>query len=244
MLLEGVLKVGAPDGGHVVLHVPTGTYLKLDRSASVILDLLAETGTPGGASARLAELADIPLPRAESDVRSVVVAMERLRRRPSRPPRRPGVRTSVHEVRAWWSLSLPTRLAVVRVVVVLCAVEVGLRTLDIQRLSSFLRTPLRGATDAGVPGSALGPGVVPGDPSSLLPSERRMLVAIEWVSKRWVNPVTCLRRALLTGYFLRRRGPSLRLGLMADGLTAHAWVEAEGVGWGVEDVTGVFEPVR
>jgi Transglutaminase-like superfamily len=258
VLLEGVLRVDAPDGGEVLLHVPTGTYLKLDRSASLIVGLLAETGTATGAAGRLAELAQIPLPRAETDVRSVAAALERLRRQSSRRPRRPGVRTSLREISAWWALPFRLRWAVVRVVTVLCVVEVGLRFMDIQRLSSFLRTPLGNSNGAAAPGGGAAapgggaaapgggerPAVTAGDPGHLRASERRTLVAIEWVGKRWINPVTCLRRALLTGYFLRRRRPTLRLGLMADGVTAHAWIEAEGVGWGWEDVSGVFEPVR
>lgn len=251
MLKGDVLRVGAPDGSQVVLHVPTGTYLKLDRSAALILELLAETGKPDAAAARLAERVEIPLRRAEEDVRSVVSSLDRLQRQVPRRPRRPGVRTTAHEIRAWWTLPIRARWAVAQVVVALCAVEIGLRVLNVQRTARLFRTPLAGPGVGGEVTGSSGPGgqrveyapVPPGDPGQLRPSEQRVLRAIDWVAVRWLNPVTCLRWALITGFFLRRRRPVLRLGLMADGLTAHAWVEAEGGGWGMEDVVGTFQPV-
>lgn len=43
---------------------------------------------------------------------------------------------------------------------------------------------------------------------------------------------TCLRRALVGGYFLRAHDPILRIGVAkTDGVVAaHAWVEIDGVG--------------
>ena len=66
-------------------------------------------------------------------------------------------------------------------------------------------------------------------------------ISLEWVLRRWPFGDTCLRRGLVTGFFLRRRSPVLRLGLMRDGVTSHAWVEAEGCSYGAsEQLAGIF----
>lgn len=222
----------------MVLHVPTGTYLQLDRSAALIFDLLAESGTPAAAARQLADQVHIPPDQAEADVKVVLDALVGLRRGRGRRPRRPGLATGLGELVKWWRLPLALRWAVVRVVALLCLVELGFRLLDIRRLASILGTPLAG--DDGRGGAPLPEGSGEG----FAGGERRLLTAVDWVARRWLFPGTCLRRALLTGHVLRRRRPALRLGLMPDGVTAHAWVEVEGMAYGFEDVTGVFEPVR
>lgn len=54
-----------------------------------------------------------------------------------------------------------------------------------------------------------------------------------WRILRW-GPFngTCLRRAVVGGYFLRKRSPLLRIGVTKTGgrVAAHAWVEVNGVG--------------
>jgi len=42
---------------------------------------------------------------------------------------------------------------------------------------------------------------------------------------------TCLRRAIVGGYFLRAHDPLLRIGVAKDRgrVTAHAWIEVDGV---------------
>lgn len=56
---------------------------------------------------------------------------------------------------------------------------------------------------------------------------------IAWRLLRW-GPFngTCLRRAVVGGYFLRHRDPLLRIGVTktAGKVAAHAWVEVGGVG--------------
>jgi hypothetical protein len=222
----------------VALHVPTGTYLALDRSAAFIFDLLAESGSAAVAARRLAAEVDIPPEQAEADVGTVVEALVGLRRGRGRRPRRPGLVTGAGELAKWWRLPLGLRWAVVRVVAMLCLVEVGFRVCDIERLSTLVGVPL--AED----GPGAGSPAQRGASEHLTTSESRLLSAIDWVAARWLFPGTCLRRALLTGHVLRHRRPVLRLGLMPDGVTAHAWVEADGITYGFEDVSGVFEPVR
>lgn len=43
---------------------------------------------------------------------------------------------------------------------------------------------------------------------------------------------TCLRRALVGGYFLRHRHPALRVGVRKENgaVSAHAWIEVDGIG--------------
>lgn len=42
---------------------------------------------------------------------------------------------------------------------------------------------------------------------------------------------TCLRRAIVGGYFLRSRNPMLRVGVAKDAgrVTAHSWIEIDGI---------------
>jgi len=73
-------------------------------------------------------------------------------------------------------------------------------------------------------------------------AEARQLEALRRVMKHWPSTSgpwgrgTCLRESLLTGYFLRRRQPVLRVGagLVDGGPTFHAWIEVSGVDTGVD----------
>lgn len=234
-LLDGVLTATTPAGDRILLHVRSGTYLRLDGSAGAIVDLLASEPSEAAAAAALAAQYGIPAWRAETDVRGVVEALARLQ--PTRTARlhRPTPRRAVGRVLEWWRLPLADRVAVARVVVVLCVVEAGLRLTDIRRLAAVLRVPLADG--------AAGPTPPSSDLHELSPGELRLCRAIGWALSRWVLPGTCLRRSLLTGFFLRRRRPVLRLGLTPDGVTAHAWVEAGGVSYDPGETVGVFRAV-
>ena len=71
--------------------------------------------------------------------------------------------------------------------------------------------------------------------------ELRALWAVGWVLERWLFDETCLRRSLASGWFIRRRRPVLRLGMIDDGgSVAHAWVEAQGRAFDSAAVTGTF----
>ncbi len=67
-----------------------------------------------------------------------------------------------------------------------------------------------------------------------------------WRVLRW-GPFngTCLRRAVVGGYFLRRHAPLLRVGVSKkDGqVAAHAWVEVHGVGLDPDGAT-VYSVLR
>jgi hypothetical protein len=223
----------APSGHRILLHVPSGTYLKLDESASAIVDLLAKYGDAPVVAEALARQYSISPERANADVTSVVTTLQSLR--PSRVsrarrPRLPGV---IHITSQWWSLPVRQRLAVVRVTLLVVVVEMGLRTSDIATLARRMRVPLAA-------GIADLPVDKPDDVGSFSASEQRAYWAARWVLNRWIYPGTCLRRALVTGYILRRHHPVLRLGLIGDGSTSHAWVEAEGMSFNASVVTGAF----
>lgn len=229
--LKDLLAVDRPDGGAVVLHVPTGTYLQLDEAASMIVGLLCETRSESDAARELAARANIPLPQAQQDVRSVVRALSAPSRR-TQSARRPSLRNALAEGRRWWRLRPAVRWQVVRVVLLLCTVEVGLRTFDVRRLAALARVPLAESQDDRP--------LPPVAANSLARHEQDTLIALKWIGYRWFFPVTCLRWALVAGFVLRQRAPVLRLGLMKDGVTAHAWIEFDGWSFGALEISGVF----
>jgi len=65
-----------------------------------------------------------------------------------------------------------------------------------------------------------------------LSSREREQLDIAWrvLAHRPFNG-TCLRRAIVGGYFLRARQPLLRIGVAKSAgiVTAHAWVEVDGI---------------
>ena len=65
------LLIARDDEGAVVLHVPSGTYLKLDASATEILDLVRSDGRVGAASQLVAKYGLDP-DTAASDVTAVL----------------------------------------------------------------------------------------------------------------------------------------------------------------------------
>jgi len=135
----------------------------------------------------------------------------------------------------WWELPVRRRLQVVGASARLLAIEVGLRTLDIRHLATLVGARLdegSGSADS-----------LPAGEGDLDPDQLQAWWAAGWVLEHWIWPATCLRRALMTAWVLRRQGPVLRLGLMADGVTAHAWLEAGGRAYGATNVRSCFVPV-
>lgn len=219
-----------PGGGSIVLHLPTGTYLRMDRTGAEILDLLV--AGPEHATAGLMERHGIDRAQAEQDVATVQHALDQLGRSPGRPVRRPTV-AGVSSVAGEW-LHLPPllRRRVLVLAGLLGAIELGLRLADLATVARWARCPLE-TTDAGRP-------MPPIDLGLLGHRERIGLEAVDWLLRRWIADGTCLRRALLGAGVLRRRRPRLRLGLMPDGATAHAWIEGPGWALGAGAVDAVF----
>jgi hypothetical protein len=114
------------------------------------------------------------------------------------------------------------------------AVEIGVRTRPLPSVARLLGCRLRGTTD-------------PTGRTSLTRSERRRTAAVHILFRHW--PFTdpdgaCLRRSLLLGWVLRRRDPVLRIGVARttepDELTAHAWLEVQGVSIGADATHAPF----
>jgi hypothetical protein len=232
-LAHQCVRAMSPSGEHILLHVPSGTYLRLDGSASIIVNLLSETRDPGETAARVAARFDIPIDRATADVGAVVMSLSTLRAARASQARRPTASGTLQVVRAWWRVPWPRRLAVLKVTGLVVLVEAGLRTTDVGRLASRLHVPLAAHSAVVQPGPAA-------DGSQLSNQEALGLWATDWVLDRWLYDGTCLRQALVTGYLLRRHHPELHLGLIGEGPISHAWVEAEGMAFNTEPVTGRF----
>lgn len=222
-----------PGGAHVVLHVPSGTYLRLEGSAPAIIELLGRH-TVEEAAQELAARYDVSIERAFDDVAVVASRIDALRPLPTSRPRRPTARGVLTVGRQWWDLPGGYRWATFRAGVVLAFVEASLRRGNIERVSRMLGVPL--AWGGPVPDEEA-------EPMVMSAAERRDQGAAAWALARWPYPDTCLRRALLLGVALRRRRPVLRLGVVGGGTTAHAWIEVAGRAYGMGEVAAVFRPV-
>jgi hypothetical protein len=216
-----------------LLHVPSGTYLKLDPTADRIVNLLGEHGDVQEVALTLATRFSISVEQAEADVTAVVETLRNLRASRSSDARRPPIRGVLNAFREWRALPLLLQAAVIKVVITVVVLETALRLLDLRRLAALMRVPL-------APGASDLPNDRDDDTSIMSPSERRSYWATGWVLDRWIFPGTCLRRALIAGYFLRHHQPVLRLGLIGDGSTTHAWIEAKGIAFNSAPVTGMF----
>lgn len=219
-------------GGSVLLHVPTGRYLRTNESAAKIVGLLSAGHSAPEVARRFAASEAISLAAAVRDVQSVTDSLGALGRASARPLPPQRIRGAARLALQWTRLPLRLRWPALQVAALMAALELGLRIMDLRRLSALARAPLSASSEL--------PLVVPADLARLEPGERRMLGALEWLDGRWFTPMTCLRRALVMGIVLRRRRPVLRLGITGGGTTAHAWIEAEGFGFGMEDVGGIF----
>lgn len=203
----------------MLFHVPTNRYLRLNPRAREILGLVVAHSGPRDAVLAMAEQQGLTVDAAGVELASVLRPLESASPETQVSARRASASRVRKVVGAW--LRLPPRdvLGTAVAGLTLLLAEVGLRTTDIRRVTSWFRVPL---SLEGRPAAANG------DIDSLTARERRRIRQVEWVLARWLYPNTCLRRSLLVGFFLRSKGPVLRLGLLDDGETAHAWVEAEG----------------
>jgi hypothetical protein len=216
------LLIARHDDGAVVLHVPSGTYLKLDASATEILDLVRSNGRAGAASELVAKYGLDP-DTATTDVTAVLDGISGTRA-PAAPGRRPALAGVATVFREWTGLaSWSARLMVVEVAALVVGAEVALRVAPIDAIARRVGAPL---ADVGV---AVDPTMPPLEEESLTDHELLLFAAGDWVLARWVYDATCLRRALVGGWILRRRHPELRIGLVEEGdVAAHAWLVVEG----------------
>ena len=128
-----------------------------------------------------------------------------------------------------WSLPVPDRLIVVRMLGLATLVEVGLRTIHLPLLAKALGVRLNWTTQPPAP---------PGVPTALGSADRRRISGVLRVMRHWpFAEGTCLRQSLMLGRVLRGRHPELRIGVQdrGEGIVAHAWIELDGVSLGGSD---------
>lgn len=128
-----------------------------------------------------------------------------------------------------WSLSVPERLLLVRMVGLASVIELGLHTVRLNRLAKVLGVTLDWSKDPPSP---------PGIPTSLGTDERRKVTNVLRVMRHWpFAEGTCLRQSLMLGRVLKNHDPLLRIGVQGrDGeIVAHAWIEFDGVALGGQD---------
>jgi hypothetical protein len=206
----------------VVLHVPSGTYLRLDAAATEILTLL-QTDGPSGAAATLTQRHGLDPALATEYVTSVLEQLREARAVGQTSMRRPGVRGGASVVQQWARLPGRAKAAVMETTVLVVAIELALRMFPIDTIARRVGAPLadsQGAAD---------PGVAELDMSQLSDRTQQRLAAADWTLARWVFDATCLRKALLYGWVLRGHGPELHIGLMKTGdALAHAWLAVDG----------------
>ena len=230
----------APRGdGSIVLHIPSGTYLHLDASATTVLTLVGSAGADGAAS-ELVRLYGLDRSTADADVNRVVSSIIEAQTTITGSTHRPTLGGGADVVRQWLGLDTRAKMATARIAALVVAIELGLRFRPVNAVARRLQVPLEvidetsdrsAATDATSPVSI---DTVPAgsrelDPSELTAAEVYQLGAMNWVLTRWIYDATCLRRALAGGWILRHRGPRLHMGLIDQGeVTAHAWLVVEG----------------
>ena len=123
------------------------------------------------------------------------------------------------------ALGIKGWIGALRITMTLVMIEAGLRTTRISTLAALAGCHLDLAEADARSG---------GDPCvhdlRYTATERRELAVAARVMRHWLFPPTCLRRALIVGHILRRRGPRLRVGVTkSDGVvSAHAWLLVDG----------------
>jgi hypothetical protein len=211
----------APDGeGSVALHLRSGTYFHLDRTATEIVRLVQEGG-PEGAAGALARRYGLSPQRAQEDVAGALRAIEGQSSSGGGRSRRPTRRGTLAVAKGWLHLGRREKAGAIGAAALVGVVELLLHTVRVDRAARLLRTPLLDG-----PG---GEELAAFDFSALTLSERDHLLALAWVQRIWLWDATCLRRALATGWALRRRHPRLCIGLTGtEDVLAHAWLVVEG----------------
>ena len=156
-----------------------------------------------------------------ADVDRVLGVMTRATAPSTTRVRRPTRRGTASVARGWARLPLSSKRATSYATLLVIVIEVLLRVQPIDRVSRWLRAPL---VDSG--GDVDLPAL---EASHLGAPELGLLDGLAWVQRAWLVDATCLRRALASGWVLRRHKPHLCLGLAgSDEALAHAWLVLEG----------------
>jgi Transglutaminase-like superfamily len=188
--------------------------------ATELVKLVQDKG-PAEATATLAVRHGQPIEVVEADVERVLSTIRQSSVAPTARGRHPSLKGSAGVARAWLRLPLSQKVAAAYATVLVVAVEILIHLSSVDQASQWLRVPLDGSTDVDELPTL--------DPSALTARERELLGALAAVQRRWLFDATCLRRALASGWVLRRRHPRLCLGLAgSDKALAHAWLIVDG----------------
>lgn len=213
----------------VLLNVHTGTYLSLTGSGARLWQLYEERGEGAAIAAASAEY-DVPEERIRADLGFLRAEVQSLRARRERFALRPVGLPSPSRL-----VAVPFRgwRALLQTVIVAGVVEVGMRLLPLPQITRFVG--MRLSFDR--PGDEARPTAVV--PNALSADDQLRVWATDRVFARWPFGDTCLRRALVLGFHMRRDAPSLRIGVREQAyetgatetaagtatIAAHAWVE-------------------
>jgi transglutaminase superfamily protein len=128
-------------------------------------------------------------------------------------------------------------LGVVQLASLALLVEAGLRIASLPRLAHLMKVQLA-LHGSGAPSGNL-------DQLPITQGEAELLDTAWRILRHRPFNGTCLRRALVGGYVLRRHDPWLRIGVAksSEGVSAHAWVEVAGVSLD-PDATLTYEVLR
>jgi hypothetical protein len=199
----------------VALCLRKGVYLDLDRSATEIVELVQRHGVDGAVT-RLAERHGMAPGLSQRHVEQVLKTFASVEAGPTRRARALTPAGCLRVLRQW--LSFPTRLkmATAYTAGLVIMVEALLRLRPVDQTARWLGAPLFTSDPGQLP---------PLDSSALTDRELVLLGSLRWAQRLWPWDATCLRRALATGWLLRRRRPELCLGLPGSGSAlAHAWL--------------------
>lgn len=129
--------------------------------------------------------------------------------------------TLLGKLRTAWTMPTPMRNTALHALCVTPFVEVALRWFSLPTVCEWLGVAVMETAARATP-TEESP-----EPEPIGVSIRRAQRATEIALRTWGYPRNCLRRALLTGYLLRKHKPSLHIGVRRqnDRCEAHAWLD-------------------
>jgi hypothetical protein len=163
-------------------------------------------------------------------------------KRPDDPSSRSnGVRARVwaRRLSSWTRLRAKDKLGLLKLAAWASLAEVAVRATSLPKLTRRLGIRLDEIDVAGSP-----PASPPGPAALDRATIDRRAVAVDRLYRAWPRRHSCLRRAVVLGFYVRKAHPILRIGVAREGddVRAHAWIEVDGRVLGNE--TGEFAPLR
>jgi hypothetical protein len=148
-----------------------------------------------------------------------------------------GIGSRMRYVKTWWALGFAQKVELLWVVILASAAEVVVKSTSLPRITSFLGIALTGDE----PRDGAAPRRTALMDQETIAARARM---VDRVYRHWPRESSCLRRALVLGYRIRRAHPTLSIGVAnEDGeIRAHAWIEVDGAVVG--DDSGDWAPLR